>query len=111
VKSVSYVNASDYDYTSEYDNEIDGFKYLFYIEYAGENGFGGTTVSDCYVKCSEDLDDIDTTFYYEDDDDLTYLLCQTRYNLYETAATDYSIDLTKIATGSLSDITYGNYKQ
>lgn len=109
VKSVSYVDASDY--SSQYDNEIDGFKYLFYVEYAGENGFGGTTVNDCYVKYSEDLDDGSITFYYEDDNDLTYMLCQTRYTLYKSAASDYNIDLTKIAKDSLSDITYENYKQ
>lgn len=83
VKNVSYIDSKDYTLKDNPD-----FKYIFTVDYTGENGFGGVSEGLCYAKYTD--------------------VAVIAYKTTESNGYAVEIDLSKIAVDNLSDITYGN---
>ena len=84
------------------------FKYIFKVDYTGENGFGGVSEGLCYAKYTENGE----IKYYDSEDSSDYdgeaAVAVIAYKTTESNGYAVEIDLSKIAVDNLSDITYGN---
>ena len=103
VKNVSYIDSKDYTLKDNPD-----FKYIFKVDYTGENGFGGVSEGLCYAKYTENGE----IKYYDSEDSSDYdgeaAVVVIAYKTTESNGYAVEIDLSKIAVDNLSDITYGN---
>ncbi len=103
VKNVSYIDSKDYTLKDNPD-----FKYIFKVDYTGENGFGGVSEGLCYAKYTENGE----IKYYDSEDSSDYdgeaAVAVIAYKTTESNGYAVEIDLSKIAVDNLSDITYGN---
>ena len=103
VKNVSYIDSKDYTLKDNPD-----FKYIFTVDYTGENGFGGVSEGLCYAKYTENGE----IKYYDSEDSSDYdgeaAVAVIAYKTTESNGYAVEIDLSKIAVDNLSDITYGN---
>lgn len=103
VKNVSYIDSKDYTLKDNPD-----FKYIFKVDYTGENGFGGVSEGLCYAKYTENGE----IKYYDSEDSSDYdgeaAVAVIAYKTTESNGYAVEIDLSKIAVDNLSDITYVN---
>ena len=100
VKNVSYIDSKDYTLKDNPD-----FKYIFKVDYTGENGFGGVSEGLCYAKYTENGE----IKYYDSEDSSDYdgeaAVAVIAYKTTESNGYAVEIDLSKIAVDNLSDIT------